>query len=99
MTRAWCLSDVDEHWEDHLSAHWDVLFSGFGERTESPEEMTGSGVIADDGASVAFNSGEGLGGKHPEFHCHISEGITVLPYFCPFCVFSIELPAAERCRQ
>ncbi|KAJ3812007.1 hypothetical protein F5876DRAFT_64353 [Lentinula aff. lateritia] len=85
---------------NHHLAHYEVLFDRFGLRPSEGASVSllPIGIIETE-KYIEYAPGSGFDGVLPEFHGHFSDGIALVPGFCPTCVFDEKLPMYMRMHQ
>ncbi|KAJ3891118.1 hypothetical protein GG344DRAFT_77241 [Lentinula edodes] len=78
---------------NHHLAHYEVLFDPFSLRPSEGASVSLLPIgITETEKYIEYAPGSGFDGVLPEFHGHFSDGIALVPGFCPTCVFDEELP-------
>ncbi len=96
----WFEDDLGDRstWEEHCLFHYEDQFSAFQERKGDKVDLSVRGVGIYDNVAQ-YDPTEDLGGNHPELHGYIDQGVAVIPFYCPFCVFDDTLTLPTRMFQ
>ncbi|KAJ3868942.1 hypothetical protein EV359DRAFT_77134 [Lentinula novae-zelandiae] len=85
---------------NHHLAHYQELFDSFSSRPPEGASVSLSPIgIIETEKYIEYTAGSGFDGELPEFHGHFSDGIALVPAFCPSCVFDEKLPMYTRMHQ
>ncbi|KAH7874256.1 uncharacterized protein C8R40DRAFT_1195537 [Lentinula edodes] len=85
---------------NHHLAHYQDLFDSFSSRPPEGASVSLSPIgIIETEKYIEYTPGSGFDGELPEFHGNFSDGIALVPAFCPSCVFDEKLPMYMRMHQ